>query len=78
LPPLTDDIRKVRVMSNKSQRAQGMEPRSEREIPLLMANAKEIISMLQQEYPVSCSLDSVLTILLWHRQGPALTRTSAR
>jgi hypothetical protein len=48
---LTDDIRKIRVMSNRYQRAQGMQARSEREIPMLVASAKEIISLLQQEYP---------------------------
>jgi hypothetical protein len=48
---LTDDVRKIRVMSNKYQRAQGMRARSEREIPMLVANAKEIIGLLQQEYP---------------------------
>ena len=48
---LTDDVRKIRVMSNKYQRAQGMQARSEREIPLLVANAKEIVSLLKQEYP---------------------------
>jgi hypothetical protein len=48
---LTDDIRKIRVMSNKYQRAQGMQARSEREIPMLVANAREIIDLLKQEYP---------------------------
>jgi hypothetical protein len=48
---LTDDIRTVRVMSNKCQRAQGMQARSEREIPMLVARAREIISLLKQEYP---------------------------
>ena len=48
---LTDDARKIRVMSNRYQRAQGMQVRSEHEIPLLVSNAKEIISLLQQEYP---------------------------
>jgi len=48
---LTDDIRKIRVMSNKYQHAQGMQARSEREIPMLVANAREIISLLKQEYP---------------------------
>jgi hypothetical protein len=28
-----------------------MQARAEREIPMLVANAKEIISLLQQEYP---------------------------
>jgi hypothetical protein len=48
---LTDDARKIRMMSNRYQRAQGMQARSKREIPMLVANAKEIISLLQQEYP---------------------------
>jgi hypothetical protein len=51
LPLLTDDIKKIRTMSNKYQRALGMQARSNREIPMLVANAQEIISLLQQEYP---------------------------
>lgn len=51
LPLLIDDVRKVRVMSNKYQAAQGMRARSEREIPKLVADANEIIGLLQQEYP---------------------------
>lgn len=48
---LTDDIRHVRVMSNKFQAAAGMKARLEREIPGLVANAREIIALLRQEYP---------------------------
>jgi len=48
---LTDDIRQVRVMSNKFQTAAGMQPRLEHEIPTLVANAREIIALLRQEYP---------------------------
>lgn len=48
---LTDDIRKIRVMSNKYQRAQGMQTRAEHEIPTLVANAREIVGLLKQEYP---------------------------
>jgi len=48
---LTDDIRQVRVMSNKFQTAAGMQPRVEHEIPTLVANAREIIALLRQEYP---------------------------
>lgn len=48
---LTDDARKIRVMSNRYQRAQSMQVRSEHEIPMLVSNAKEIISLLQREYP---------------------------
>jgi hypothetical protein len=48
---LTDDIRQVRVMSNKFQTAAGMRPRLEHEIPTLVANAREIIALLRQEYP---------------------------
>lgn len=48
---LTADVRKIRVMSNKYQRAGGMQARSDREIPMLLANAKEIVRLLQQEYP---------------------------
>lgn len=48
---LTDDARKIRVMSNRYQRAQGMRVRAEHEIPMLVSNAKEIISLLQREYP---------------------------
>lgn len=48
---LTDDVRKIRMMSNRYQRAQGMQARSHREIPMLVANAREIIKLLQQEYP---------------------------
>jgi hypothetical protein len=51
LPLLTDDIRKIRVMSNRYQRAQGMQARAEREIPMLVANAREIIGLLRREYP---------------------------
>jgi hypothetical protein len=48
---LTDDIRQVRVMSNKFQTAAGMRPRLEHEIPTLVANAQEIIALLRKEYP---------------------------
>lgn len=48
---LTDDVRQVRVMSNKFQAAAGMKARLEREIPGLVANAREIIALLRQEYP---------------------------
>jgi Family of unknown function (DUF6090) len=48
---LTDDIRQVRVMSNKFQTAAGMQPRLEHEIPGLVTNAREIIALLRQEYP---------------------------
>jgi hypothetical protein len=48
---LTDDARKIRVMSNRYQRAQSMQVRSKHEIPMLVSNAKEIIGLLQQEYP---------------------------
>lgn len=48
---LTDDIRQVRVMSNKFQTAAGMQPRLEHEIPTLVTNAREIIALLREEYP---------------------------
>lgn len=48
---LTDDIRQVRVMSNKFQTASSMQPRVEHEIPTLVENAREIIALLRQEYP---------------------------
>jgi hypothetical protein len=48
---LADDIRQVRVMSNAYQSASGMQVRLEYEIPALVANAREIIALLRQEYP---------------------------
>lgn len=48
---LSDDIRQVRVMSNKFQTAAGMLPRLEHEIPTLVENARQIIALLRQEYP---------------------------
>jgi len=48
---LTDDVKQVRVMSNKFQAAAGMRPRLDHEIPSLVANAQEIIALLRQEYP---------------------------
>lgn len=50
---LTDDIRQIRVMSNKFQSAAGMQPRLEHEIPTLVKDAREIIALLRQEYPES-------------------------
>lgn len=48
---LTDDARKVRMMSNMFQRAQSMQVRAEHEIPMLVSKAEEIINLLQREYP---------------------------
>jgi hypothetical protein len=48
---LTDDIRQIRVMSNKFQTAVGMQPRLEHEIVTPVANAREINALLRQEYP---------------------------
>jgi len=48
---LTDDVRQVRVMSNTFQATGEMKPRVEHEIPTLVANAREIIALLRQEYP---------------------------
>jgi hypothetical protein len=53
LPLLTEDVRKVRVMSNKYQAARSMQVRSEHEIPKLVADANELIVLLQKEYPDS-------------------------
>lgn len=51
LPLLTDDIRQVRMMSNRFQSAAGMRPRMDRELPKLVADARQIIAMLRKEYP---------------------------
>ena len=48
---LAEDIRQVRIMSNTYQTASGMQIRLENEIPALVANAREIIALLRQEYP---------------------------
>ena len=51
LPLLTDDIRQVRMMSNKFQAAAGMRVRMDSELPRLVADARQIVVMLRKQYP---------------------------
>lgn len=48
---LTDDIRQVRIMSNKFQACGGMQVRADSELPKAIAQAREIIALLRKEYP---------------------------
>lgn len=48
---LTDDMNKVRVMVNKFGKLGNIKAHTDREIPSLLENAKELIDLLNTEYP---------------------------
>lgn len=61
-------------MSDRYQRAQSLQVRSEYEIPMLVSNAKEIISLLQQEYPEQSSRATTWSIAHSSTKAPARAR----
>jgi hypothetical protein len=48
---LTDDLNKVRAMVNKFGKLGNIKAHTDREIPKLLENAKELINLLKTEYP---------------------------
>lgn len=51
LPLLTDDMHKVKAMVNKYQELGNIKAHTDRELPELLAQAKELIELLKTQYP---------------------------